>query len=565
MNSVKLHYRLIFAAAGFWGWVMTAGYGQAPGAGRIVVHLDKSFYVNGEVIWYKVYLPAEFGGEHPALKVELLDGAGTTMHYSFLKTRGALYAHGHYKIPYDLQSGLYYLVFLASEPGGLEPVQLAEVAVPIYNDEVRSPFTAAAGGQPWSPATAAGSLPATLQVALSVGQDRVQSRGPVRATVSVRDGAGRPVRANLSVAVTDWELAGTAVCGGPTVHVGADIDQGTAPRLDTAVHAKVRITDAAGNPLQANVLGVYSAYGRQLTFAKSDPAGFSYVALPDFPGSQPVQILGYYKETEEIKVELLEEEVPVGPAQLLMNEGIEAYLELSRRRKKIFQHRTALEFELEEGLPPPNPVVLEPDMTIHVQEYQSFDNLGTFFKEVGSPLRFRKRDDHYWAQVSNPGAQNKNYFLPGSPMFIIDGKVTRNADFVARMPPDEVQKVELFFRRDGLRRHFNVFGNGGVVILTTSIPDVDIPEADADDQLFVNGLQADAAFPVFRPGQEGAGARQAFFRPQLYWNPVVETDDAGRAAISFHQSDDLGIFRIEVVAQSGDGAIGRAVLEYEVR
>jgi len=541
-------------------------FGQGGAGNHCVVHLDKSFYVNGEVMWYKLYLPETFRGQQPAIKVKLIDKEGDAHFETFLRPGGGRFTHGYYKIPFDFPTGMYHLVFLASENQAERPVLLAESAVPVYNDESRELAAEMTQAPPQATEATESSFSEELQVDISLSGDKISSRDPVSVSVTVRDASGRPLQANLSVAVTDWELVNLGVNPRPTVKTGETIPQKTATRLDTALYAKVKITDEAGTPLQANVLGVFSPKDHQWTYTTSNTAGFSFVELQSFSGVKSIQFLGYEKETESIRAELLGDRLPLFENPLVFNKNIEKYLDLSRRRKKIFQHRSALEFELNPPQTPEPHTPPKPDLVIEVKDYESFDNLATFFREVPKPLRFRlDKDSTYYAEVANPQALSRNFYYSGKPLFIIDGKITRNADFVGRMPTDQIQEIGLFFRRASMREHFNVFGNSGVVVITTSIPDVEIPEDEAEDILPVTGLQAEAPFPVFHPDQLDNNPHLAFFRPQLYWNPVVETDENGQASFSFYQSDDRSTFRIEVVAQSEDGRMGRGVLEYEVK
>ncbi|MBK7870523.1 MAG: hypothetical protein IPJ74_07505 [Saprospiraceae bacterium] len=99
-----------------------------------VVHLDKSFYVTGEVIWFKIYLPSESKGNPFTMRVGLLDQQGQVADYFFLQTEGKTYASGYYKIPFDRPSGIHHLVFMGQEQTSKRPIVLAKVAVPIYND-----------------------------------------------------------------------------------------------------------------------------------------------------------------------------------------------------------------------------------------------------------------------------------------------------------------------------------------------------------------------------------------------------------------------------------------------
>lgn len=538
------------------------GWRSVAPDGHCVVHLDKSFYVNGEVIWYKLYLPAGYRQTSLAVKVAVLNAEGRTVHYHFKKNRGASFVHGYYKIPFDQPSGLYRLAFSGRHLDSRAQVPLATATVPVYNDHPRAVPAAAAS------ATVPAAAPALdeLEVSIELSSQQLVPRGPMRAIIEVRDGDGRPVAANLSVAVTDWALSEGAASRALPVYAGQPSVPSYTGQLDSAVTTAVRILNEAGEPLPANVLGVYLGNENRLLFAKSNGDGLSYLALPDFFGSKSIQYLGYEKETSDIDLVRLDDIHDPVPALPSANEGVLHYLELSRLRKKIYQHRQQLEFAVKTETTTPTSAYPEADLVLDVQDYESFEDIATFFREVDSPLRFQlQRDSTYRARLFNPRARSSNSFELGTPLFVIDGKVTRNVDFVARLSTDQVQRVHLFFNRERLRQHFPVFGNRGVVLIETTIPDVPLPPEDARDIIRINGLQPPAAFPVFHPDQIDNDPHRAFFRPQLYWNPDLRTDERGRAILTFHQSDDRSIFRIAVVAQSAAGVLGAGSKEYRVR
>ena len=60
--------------------------GQALQPDRYLVHLDKSFYVTGEVIWFKLYLPKAHQGQGFTLRVALFNPKGEVASYFFLPT-----------------------------------------------------------------------------------------------------------------------------------------------------------------------------------------------------------------------------------------------------------------------------------------------------------------------------------------------------------------------------------------------------------------------------------------------------------------------------------------------
>ena len=205
----------------------------------------------------------------------------------------------------------------------------------------------------------------------------------------------------------------------------------------------------------------------------------------------------------------------------------------------------------------------EPQANYKVQEYQDFGELAEFAKNLMMPLRFSGDKGSRTAQVINPRSQKKaNYYLNGPPLFIVDGKLTRDANFVGSLQQSEVIDLGIIYENKVLREKYNVMGSSGVVIINTTGRRDILPEGDERNVFRVNGLQATVDYPVrFSLGDE-LGALPVF-EPQLYWNPDITTNEEGIAKIDYIQSNDRSIWRMVVVARSQDGRVGIGYIDIE--
>lgn len=528
-----------------------------------LIQLDKSFYVNGEVIWYKLLLPATPTHQGAAVKAVLSDRDGKTLFYTFLKNKRAPFVSGYYKIPFDLPGGMYRLSFLASEAITGQVFTLAYADLPIYNDgeKVVSDKVRSDSGPKNTPAVleTAGDV---LKVSINLNANTIRSRDQVLAGIRVTDANGQPVTASVSIAVNDHSLI-TVGGGQPTLIPG--LAAPIAYQLDTSITFKGRLTDYQNQPLTANVLGVLTPQQNRIHYTRTQSPGQINLRLPDFYAQQPIQFLGFPQEEENIKVSLLPDEGLAAKGDLVYTPEIMHYLELSRQRKKIFQLYKDLEFNLQPSVPMVNVQELKPERTVNVKDYESFENVYLFFKEILTPLVFRqeKGEDKVEAKIFTDLGNRVYDMLPGQPLFIIDGKATRDGNYVAHMKMDQVETVSIFTDRAELRQQFNVMGRSGVAIIETSSTDITVPETDADDIFLVRGLQAPAAFPAFTPNQIENDRHRPFFRPQLYWAPDVRTDASGQANVNFFQSDDTGDFQIRVLVQDERGRMGYAEAVYQ--
>ena len=119
----------------------------------------------------------------------------------------------------------------------------------------------------------------------------------------------------------------------------------------------------------------------------------------------------------------------------------------------------------------------------------------------------------------------------------------------------EVIEVGLYFDKEKLKSMFGLMGNGGVVSITTrSGPDTGL----LSNRINIPGLQR----KWVKTDQKLRA--DVDFRPQIYWQGEIETDEKGHCKVTFPHTQDFGRFRIEVVVQDISGKMGSASKTYMV-
>jgi len=397
----------------------------------------------------------------------------------------------------------------------------------------------------------------SLKVDISLPTTIFKKRAPVAATIKVTNQAGQPVKGTVSVAVIDKTIAGSGKVVSSVVP--------TVAAFKEELYIQGQVVDENGQSMPSSIIGAFSSKDDQLYYSKvSDESTFS-MKLPDFTGEKRIQFLGDPKNIEYIKVQMDNQVDFTANQALALTDKVKNYLALSRQRKKIFQYYGMSESELEMEELKEKLSKNKANQSWNIKEYEYFEYMYIFFKENLSPLRFRfNADSTYTAAMYNPAKQTSDKFFSGKPLFIIDNIATRDGDFVARMGMEDIEKVELFYNLKDLNRNFKLFGSSGVVKITSYQPLNQLPVKETQNGFTVQGLQPKAIFPVFNPDQIANNRRQAFFRPQLYWNPELTTGKNGMTTIEYHQSDDLSTFQIQVVVQGENGEMGYATKEYRV-
>ena len=519
--------------------------------------IDKPFYVSGEILWYKVYLPEQFKDRERVIRVALTDDQGRLVHEHHLRNAGSASVDGYYKIPYDCPTGNYRLAFSGVKKFINQNVELVAVVVPFYNDfEVVN----AATQQSTAVTQPSGMMANDLNVRIQPGMAGPRQKQSVQITVT--DQAGDPVTADLAISVVDSDIVPPA-----RITTGKEIGYGVVEQtLENEVYVKGNVKNLRGEPVQVNVLGAFSPADNRVNYSKSDAYGNFAIKMPQFTGERQVQFLGFQDEIAQIQVDVSKEtqNAQVLPAAHFSPDVLE-YLELSRKRKQIFKYFTVLEQSITPRHLPIDRQEFEPDFQFHVAKYEDFDFVKDFFGELITPLTFKLSDTSYVANMANPKGRNlEDTNLKGTPLFIVDGKLTRNADFIARMDMTPIERIELFYDPYKLRRYFNAVGKSGVARIITKLPETPLPKLDMNNVTQAAGFLAEADFPVLS-NTDFEDAVAPVLRPQLYWNPDVTTDANGNYSAEYMQSDDLTSYRVTVVAQDGSGRRGTAQATYTVK
>jgi len=517
---------------------------------KSIIHLDKEFYVSGEIMWYTVHLPEFFNDIDRIILVEVANDLGVVVEDYKIRTHGRTSVTGYYKIPFDAPTGVYRLFFYGVHKFIDQNIKLAEIETSIYNDleKVTAQMSESRIVQKEP------SFLTDLSVDISLtGDANVNQLNEL--SISVHDSKGDPVAALLSISVVDANLVDRGV-----VVEGDAVDYRSIQGLQEGLIVKGTLSTKQGDPLQVNVLGLYSPVDKRVVYSKSDEFGRFFVTVPYFTGHRKLQFIGYQAEVTNFDVQVSHEQRP-GPINTKVEYTPEVleYLELSRKRKKIYRYFTTLEHNLEVQHSQIEPQNLKPGIRFNMEEYEQFDNMHSFFGELITALKFEEKDEVFTATLENPkGNTNSETHLSGDPLFIVDGKATRNADFVARMDLGTVKYVDLYFDPLLLRKYFNAVGRSGVIMITTKIPDSPFPVEEMEDMFTMKGILAPAEFP------QSTGDGLPNIAPQLFWKGDLETEYHGSASIRFLQSDDLSSFRVVVVAQTPDGKRGMGTLEYKL-
>lgn len=545
---------IVFRSALVWVCICIAVSlsGQNAISSNSLIHIDKPYYVAGECIWFKLYLSPLVSNKSISIKTVITNDQGVILNDFFLQSQRQSFVQGYFKIPHNYRSGIYPIHFLIKDSITNQTTLMASVETPIYNDLENATIDTALLST-----TTVATTSSDLNLKLSIDKNSYTTRSPVRVQVLVKDREGRPVQGNLSISVYDRSLIPNDETRYPTVISGAShAKTNFSAQFFYSFNPTVHTTD-----ITRNVFGVFMPREWKVRYA-SNRGGTLHLDLPAFQNQKDIQLLASPDANLKLApVALFKYSVK---SKLIYTKEILNYIECSKRRKKIYQLYTTTES-------PVLPAVINekiiseviPDRTLLANKYEAFEDLATFFKEINTPLAFKlqKKSNLYTATMYDPDTFDE---YPEPPLMVVNGKIVKKIDFVARLKTAQIESIDLYYRLNNIFYYFKLLGRNGVIHIKTKSK-MSIPEEYLNNVYTLSGLQPVAPFPDYTVETFQNKTNQPFYRPSIYWNAAVKTDAEGRAEIDFMHSDDLGRFGIQVVAQDTMGHYGIAEIPYIVK
>lgn len=201
-----------------------------------------------------------------------------------------------------------------------------------------------------------------------------------------------------------------------------------------------------------------------------------------------------------------------------------------------------------------------PEFTYRFDDYVRFTSMEEVLKEYVSEVVVRMRKNDYYLRLFN--SRYKDLFT-GGPLILIDGvPVMKNENKLMAYDPLQVEKLEIV----GHSYMMGPLNFSGILSFTTYKGDLSGFEMD-ENTLVVDyeGLQQKREFyhPVYdTPAQKNS--RIPDFRSLLYWSPEIQTENDGKASFEFYSSDQDGKYVVVVQGMSKDGVAGCTTLSFEV-
>lgn len=149
---------------------------------------------------------------------------------------------------------------------------------------------------------------------------------------------------------------------------------------------------------------------------------------------------------------------------------------------------------------------------------------------------------------------------------ILDGEIINDPGELSAIFLQNIAIIEVLSSPRTVMLYGDEIGSGGAIIITTKTPEDMGPNdyLSGFSKTRVSGLHVSKQFysPVYNTPKKATDAPD--LRDAIYWNSDVATDDDGKAALTWYNSDAQGTYEVIIEGIDVDGHLTHATLTYKV-
>lgn len=187
----------------------------------------------------------------------------------------------------------------------------------------------------------------------------------------------------------------------------------------------------------------------------------------------------------------------------------------------------------------------KPDRSYDLDDYLQLNDMKEVIIELMPNVKIFKIGDQTRIRLFH----HANATMLPDPLFLVNGKVVKNNDFILNLDVTNVKNIDIIVRQ-GKLEEFGAVGSGGVIAIYTKKP-IEIPYGTRIDILGYHKPN----FIVYQSMPEQlVETTLPDFNPLLYWNPELKFDSNDETTIEFYLNDLTSEFEIIVqgISQSGE-------------
>lgn len=498
---------------------------------HFLVHLDKPFYISGDIIRYKIYDSNSPKGSPVLLYIELLNQNHSRIS-SQVVSLDSTGAGGSIDLPVDLMEGVYLLQYYRvwdARNNDTKKVQGGGQYILILNDletETEDPKFDVQDQSLKNLPPVETTLPARSKISLPLS---VQDPGVSSASVSI-----------MQYFPDEPEWVSTFQSNSSEFSIPDE--KNFYPRTRLVLEGKV-MDSKKNTPVTEKYLSFYLP--RLGLFKRFNARNGNFkIELPEFYGTADYQILSLNpNRSYPMSVVPLESNLPAHnqpfPEVPNVSAGIRQYLKQNYKRRLVN--------DLFHIRPPAIERVVDsvkqfiPDRQYLMKDFQQLNSIQDFIKEVLLDSRITSLINDKKSLRMRNKETNELYHWPS--WYMMNGFFAGHENEILQMDLSKIKSIELYQRNKTITDQLDsMMVYTGLFALQTA-PMRDLSEKYGVLKFQVKGFEENQPWS-FNPIEE---KRTPDLRSFLYWNPQVPIDPNGKVVLDFYTSDIQGVFEIKLV------------------
>lgn len=187
---------------------------------------------------------------------------------------------------------------------------------------------------------------------------------------------------------------------------------------------------------------------------------------------------------------------------------------------------------------------------VNVEKYVVFPTMEDLLREVIPFVQFRKRGIAEGVRMMMRYPQG-NKVSKGSPLFVVDGVMTRDTKYFLGLKPKDIVTVKLANDPSKLLQ-LGKIGENGIVLIESKKGNLADSLRKASN-VQVTGLNPVVPFHNLSQIQTNPAKRVPDLRSTLFWQPKATPDSSGKVEVNFVTGDDVGPVTLVVQGMTSDG------------
>ncbi len=534
-------------------WVI----GQRPEC--FAVHLDKSFYVSGETIWFKIYLL----NDSSEVRSRVLHVDLVTHQNEFIASQKLLIdnltSYGSITLPIDANEGYYRFRAYTVYNLNFEPAYIYEFTIPVYQPDKEDFLFSDRMNDDES------GLSGETGITIQTDKKIYKPRDSLTVTVQLNGSKDSSSEGNFSISIVSLDIFkreflhydNKSKCDDSRLNGNQLFD----PELTLFLEGNLRDPETKKN-VTSGLISIYMDETSQFLRASAQD-GYINAPAPDYWGTGIFQILNldpYQSSVVEFipKSRSKFDSPYFNPDQPSRTPNVLKYMELLKKRRKIMEL-----FDLYQSSDLNNPTVpaRKPDAVYRTQDYQYIYSFEEFINEAIVNVKVRMINGEKSVRLFN---QEMARLFTDHPWYIVDGYLTYNEKEVLGIQYQDILEIRLFTKTSTIKSYFEPFmwRNGILEIITRDVK-YNRKLKNNPNVVEMEGFTIPQNFSSAIPLPQNNTTPD--FRGVMYWSPNVFTDENGQARITIPLSDDTGKFAIRVMGTINSQTIVRGFATFEIK